>query len=209
MKNNKLTLVSGQTFEMSEGWDLAYDVLLSGNKISYIPAGFTAVIAGLLYFLDLSNNEITSIHPQAGLDAFDHIDLSNNRLTCLPEGFFFSTYYYDLSGNQLSTIHKDHFATPSYDSPTIVLTSNPMQCIASCWFKHYDDLGGAYAEGVSCVDGVNWDYWDGLDASGDCVIPPFPACPLPSPIPTPPSQCPNDCQGRRAALFKLINENIM
>ena len=201
MKNNKLTLVSGKAFQMSEGWNLGIDVLLTGNRISYIPANFTALMPDFLYFLDLSNNEIASIHPQAGLDAFDEIDLSNNRLTCLPDGFISSAYCYDLSGNELSTLQPDVLLPASYYNPRVFLTSNPVQCKTICWLKQSELNHDVYPE-VDCLDRVNWDIWDGLDADGQCVIPLFPGCPLPSPIPTPLSQCPSNCQGRKDVFIK-------
>ncbi len=145
--------------------------------------------------LDLSDNEIKAIHPQAGLSNFYIVNLSNNKLTCLPDGFISMPWEVNLSGNELSTLQPDVYVSSDVD-----LTSNPMQCSSICWLK-LKQMAGSFSSDVSCVDGINWDTWDGLDDNGQCVIPLFPGCPLPSPIPTSPSQCPSECPGRKDVLI--------
>ncbi len=134
LQNNELTLVSGKTLQMMDASTDVVDYFLSNNRISYIPANFT-FMPPFLHMLDLSNNEIAAIHPQAGIDVFYYINLSNNRLTCLPEGFFSLNYYWhvDLSANQLSTIQQAVYTLSN--NANLVLTSNPLQCRTICWLK--------------------------------------------------------------------------
>ncbi len=143
--------------------------------------------------LDLRNNLISAIHPSAfdtGTALPSLLKLQNNRLTCLPGGLFahftYSFIIVWLDGNLLSTAHPDVFFSTWSDPPTFArhrfyFGTNPVQCSTICWLKHSGldpaDLGVDH-----CADGIDWDSWDRLN-NGQCVIPPAPSCPLPSPIP--------------------------
>ncbi len=48
-KTNDLTLISGEALQMIEASDLGIHMVLSGNRISYIPANFTAFMPWFLY----------------------------------------------------------------------------------------------------------------------------------------------------------------
>ena len=85
------------------------------------------------------------------------VDISNNQLTTFP----YHSYY-------------DH-----YNSRHISFEGNPIQCSTICCML-------SFRASVDCVDDTNWATWDGLDSNNLCVIPPAPACPLPSPLPVEP-----------------------
>ncbi len=205
-------------------------VHLQNNRITHIPASILSeitngdwgsnnwIVEAGVDLLDLSDNLISFIDPDAFKEKIAaELILSNNLLTCLPEGlfinffvgYFYIDYYYtkhlNLENNQLPTVHPAaFFGTNWTDVPsfindpdygpvlTIYLESNPLICSTMCWMHHSEASLGP----VDCADGIDWDNWDGFESNGQCLIPPMPVCPLPSSIPVTPNQCPTQYTGK-------------
>ena len=226
LSNNKITGISPEILAVSvsqDVWDyytggyvgpcfetFGVSVHLDVNRITYIPADLLIYVTnGVVDLLDLSYNLISFIHPNAFSNKEpEKLDLSHNQLICLPEGVFInfdSNLHHDLKlhSNQLTTVHPNaFFGNPwidppvfdydSYCGPHLYIDLGSLNCSTMCWLKNAD--AGIYIS--SCLDGIDWATWDGLDSNGQCVFPPAPVCPLPSTIPVAPIQCPTECPGK-------------
>ena len=239
LTSNEITVISPDTIAAVVSLDyhgyqhqgfgpMGIKIYLSGNKITYIPAdilseitsGSNYIVEAIVDLLDLSDNLITFIDPDAFREkTATKLILSNNLLTCLPEGLFINfivgncksyscayfTNHLNLENNQLPTVHPaaffganwtdvPNFQMDDYYGPglTIYLESNPLICSTICWMHHAEASLGP----VDCADGIDWDNWDGFDSNGQCFVPPKPVCPVPSSIPVSPNQCPTGCSGK-------------
>ena len=193
VEHNELSWITGEAFQMHVSaytYTDSMSVSLAHNKLTSVPAHLTSFMPSHnhLHSLNLSNNKILSIHPEAKLHAFSRLKLDHNRLSCLPDGIIgYNTWDVDLSFNDIPTVQSGVFLGEiPHDVNRI---GNPVHCSTMCWAKHASGGDGFHIN--RCVDGTDWSTWDGLDSNGQCVIPPAPVCPFSFPIPSPcPSQCP-------------------
>ena len=76
----------------------------AGNRLTALPPELGRLLQ--LEFLDVQDNQLTSLSPLAGFDWLYYLDLSGNRLTTLPAGLVQLRHLknLDLSDNRLTAL---------------------------------------------------------------------------------------------------------